>query len=402
MIPPNETQQLVFAYGIKPFASLSFLSASYVLYRLLIQKPEKLKRIYHRKILSMNICILIQSITDFIGTWAMPVGTLDRIGAEGNQATCTTQGFVQVIFKIAVPYYYSCLSIYSYIAVRNSFKEEKYRHIEKLSHLGAILVSLPVAITFAVDGGINPNFHVCFAADKPFGCSKDPDIPCEKGDYAIALKAYYTWAVVTITFMIPPMALILTRITIKRANKNKNRTVGKQKIIEEYRRKILKEFTAQSCQYLAFFWTTQIVAFIAYGHRFITNQPNYNLYIVGIVFTASQGLILLFVYLRLEAKKDAELGGAPLGEVKNLREGAPGDAKVTVADIREAAKHPKQKNIREQLKKNYSFSIFDGTVDESSPWAKFLNSDDDSEDELENSENDLEIGDDIELAQIEE
>eukprot|EP00957_Ditylum_brightwellii_P193855 14762572-Ditylum_brightwellii.AAC.1 len=102
MITPNETQQRAIAYAIKPLAALSFLSASYVLYRLLIQKPEKLKRIYHRIIFAMNICILVHAVVDFVGTWAMPVGTPYRIGASGNQATCTVQGFVSIFLRLAV------------------------------------------------------------------------------------------------------------------------------------------------------------------------------------------------------------------------------------------------------------------------------------------------------------
>eukprot|EP00957_Ditylum_brightwellii_P116749 8905380-Ditylum_brightwellii.AAC.1 len=138
IVQPNEKQQRAIAYALKPLAVLSFLSGSYVIYHLLIKKPEKLKRMYHRIILAMNICVLPYAVVDFVGTWAMPIGTPYRIGAAGNQGTCIAQGFVSIIVTIAVPYYYSSLSVFSCFAVQNSFKEENYRHIEKWIHLGAI------------------------------------------------------------------------------------------------------------------------------------------------------------------------------------------------------------------------------------------------------------------------
>eukprot|EP00957_Ditylum_brightwellii_P111311 8488592-Ditylum_brightwellii.AAC.1 len=91
---PNDRQQRASAYAQKPLAALSFLSSCYVIHYILVQKPEKLKRVYHRLVLVMNICVLPYAITDFIGTWAMPVGTPYYIGAAGNEATCSVQGFI--------------------------------------------------------------------------------------------------------------------------------------------------------------------------------------------------------------------------------------------------------------------------------------------------------------------
>mmetsp|Transcript_15532 Transcript_15532/g.22295 ORF Transcript_15532/g.22295 Transcript_15532/m.22295 type:complete len:171 (+) Transcript_15532:642-1154(+) len=110
----------------------------------------------------------------------------------------------------------------------------------------------------------------------------------------------------------------------------------------------------------------------------------YNLNIVGLAFTSSQGVFLMLVYLRLEGNEATTDDDAPEVKVES-REGGTGVTKLTVADIREAAMHAKLKRTIREPKK-YAFSIFDGSVDESSPWAQFLNMDDESEDELENGD----------------
>jgi len=332
----------------------------------------------------MNICILPYAITDFVGTWAMPVGTPYRIGALGNQGTCIAQGFVSIIVTIAVPYYYSSLSVFSCFAVRNSFKEENYRHIEKWIHLGAIIVSLPFAINVAATKSINPSVLKCFIGEYPFGCLDDPNVPCERGGASAAEKMYSLMFVI-ITFIIPPTSLLYLRGFIKRATRDTNRSVGKKKIIETFRKRALKDLTHQSSLYLLSFWSTQIIAYIHYGYHLITGKGSYSLGIVGRCCLAFQGVVLMWVYLQLEAKKGTTEVHEALGvENENNSQGAMDNTNLTVTNIRKAAKNTKQRSSRISFssQEKYSFHIFDGEVDESSPWAKFLNPDDDSEDDL--------------------
>mmetsp|Transcript_35443 Transcript_35443/g.47575 ORF Transcript_35443/g.47575 Transcript_35443/m.47575 type:complete len:437 (+) Transcript_35443:112-1422(+) len=385
-VQPNETQQRAIAYAIKPLAILSFLSASYVVYHLLVQKREKLKRMYHRIILGINIYVLPYAITDFVGTWAMPVGTPYRVGAAGNQGTCIAQGFIQIICAAAVPYYYSSLSVFSCFAVRNSFKEENYRHIEKWIHLGAIFVTLPIAIMFATRESINPGISVCYLAEYPNGCVDDPNVPCERGGDSLtsSIETIYGAAFAIITFIIPPAALLYLQGIIKSGTRDTNRSVGKKKLIESLRKRALKNLTAQSGLYLLSFWSTQALGYISFGYHLITGKWSYSLAIAGICCSSFQGVVLMLVYFRLEAKEDAvAVCDLPEGETEDGQR-AKANAKVTVADIREAAKNTKPRSWRSSLSssRRYPFNIFDGQVDESSPWAKFLNPDSDSEDDL--------------------
>ena len=65
---------------------------------------------------------------------------------------------------------------------------------------------------------------------------------------------------------------------------------------------------------------------------------------------------------------------------------------VTVESIRNSAQRrstdvedelgvDEEKSNEKDVRKRYTFNIFDGTVDESSPWAKFLNEEYDDDDE---------------------
>ena len=66
---PTITEQRALAYAQKPFAILSFLACTYGIYYLLVKRPEKRKRLYHRLMLAIFICFLPLSIVLFIGTW---------------------------------------------------------------------------------------------------------------------------------------------------------------------------------------------------------------------------------------------------------------------------------------------------------------------------------------------
>mmetsp|Transcript_32993 Transcript_32993/g.43971 ORF Transcript_32993/g.43971 Transcript_32993/m.43971 type:complete len:440 (-) Transcript_32993:168-1487(-) len=383
MIPqPNDRQQRASAYALKPLAALSFLSGCYVIYHILVQKPEKLKRMYHRIILAMNICLLPYAITDFVGTWAMPAGTPYRLGALGNQTTCTIQGFLSIVFSFAVPYYYSSLSIYSCFAVRNSFKEESYRHIEKWIHLSAVCISLPVAVFFAAIEGINPNATVCYAAEFPPNCANDPGVPCERGGDSVSMmiKKIYALCIIFVTFVIPPMALLYLRASIKKVNRDTKGSVGKKKMIESFRKRALKDLSAQSGLYLLSFWSTHIIGYVYFSFYLITGKFSDDISILSGCCTSVQGVVLVLVYFRLEAKT-ANRGDVACkvhsAEVER-QQGDSGNNKFTVSDIRESARcYKPRESIGSERK--YSFHIFDGEADESSPWAKFLNPDDDSE-----------------------
>jgi len=170
--PPNITQMRAFAFSAKPFALLSFLSSLWIIYSLLIRCGKKRLTMYHRLILSAAFCLNILSFCLFLGTWAMPVGTLWAVGAAGNENTCTAQGFLYDWAYVAFPFYYASFSVLALVSVKNNFKEEKYAWMEKWIHLGAYVPPLIFAIYATVKGWIKAGVALCTFT---FYIEVDPD-----------------------------------------------------------------------------------------------------------------------------------------------------------------------------------------------------------------------------------
>jgi hypothetical protein len=106
---------------IPKFSSvLSLFGSSWIIIEVLTDNnPSKPKRYhpYHRLLLAMSVYDVLESIWNFLSTWAIPKGTPGVLWAEGTTATCTAQGFFLTL-SVAVPIYNAMLSLY-YVLVIN-------------------------------------------------------------------------------------------------------------------------------------------------------------------------------------------------------------------------------------------------------------------------------------------
>lgn len=126
----------------------------------------------------------------------MPENIPWAVGASGNSVTCSIQGFIYITFYLAFPFYYASISVFACksvlltwvfvvfkvgihlpelllllfshyficfpdVALKNNFKEEKYRWMEKWIHVGAYLPPLTLAIIALVEDWISPGLAVC-------------------------------------------------------------------------------------------------------------------------------------------------------------------------------------------------------------------------------------------------
>jgi len=159
---PSLAQQKGLAYACKPFAIISFLSSSYIIYYLLHKERKRLSRIYQRLVLSMNIALLPLSTSYILGSWAIPEGTPNYISASGNIATCTAQGFISIMFAMVVPTYYGSLVLQAFMGMKNNYNEMKYKWIEKYIHLVAWVYPCLVTLVPALTDNINPGGFGCW------------------------------------------------------------------------------------------------------------------------------------------------------------------------------------------------------------------------------------------------
>ena len=145
-------------------------------------------RLYHRIIFCLSMHLILFSLLNMYGSSAMPSDTPDVWGARGTVQTCALQGFgLQV--SIAIPHYYVCLSIYSFMAVRHNFDVSKYLWVEKWIHIGVHVFPFGSAIYLLLVNGFNPSLAVCWIESIPFGCGKGTEVPCERGPQNIFVVA---------------------------------------------------------------------------------------------------------------------------------------------------------------------------------------------------------------------
>eukprot|EP00571_Detonula_confervacea_P010843 CAMPEP_0172301512 /NCGR_PEP_ID=MMETSP1058-20130122/3388_1 /TAXON_ID=83371 /ORGANISM="Detonula confervacea, Strain CCMP 353" /LENGTH=425 /DNA_ID=CAMNT_0013011655 /DNA_START=269 /DNA_END=1543 /DNA_ORIENTATION=- len=390
---PSTSQQRALAYAQKPFAAISFLSTLFVMYYLLIRHPEKRKRLYHRLILATFCCFMPLSFAMFLGTWvskvninphnkqayeltfyphltqAMPAGTPWAVGTSGTSLTCSIQGFVEITFYLAFPFYYASFSILAYLSVKSNFKEENYAWIEKWIHIGAYLLPLTVSIVAAVNGWINPGLSTC-TLNIPGKCGVTFDPNCH---HVKSSRLYGPLAaIVMIELLIGTVTIVFLLCTFEKIQKEVDGTIGMKRIVEKARKRRLKEVAVQTGLYIISFWFGYVPKLIETFARFTAEEINYELITFSNCIFAFQGFIILVIYFALQQKSRREstcILPGPAAERDNAQE--------TVSKIRANAAMPRSPTWKGSLSR-FSFHIFDGTPEEDSPFAAYF--DDDLED----------------------
>lgn len=96
---------------------------------------------YHRMFLGFAMFDIIDNLTYFTGTWAMPQDLEGRFMNVGTGLTCRIQAFFSIL-GYGTYMYLSTLCICCYLAVRNDFQEIRYRRFEKIAHVVCFLIPI--------------------------------------------------------------------------------------------------------------------------------------------------------------------------------------------------------------------------------------------------------------------
>jgi len=378
--PPTLMQQRAIAYSPKPFGVISLFASFYVI-RHLIVHPDKKERLYHRLVGYMNVAIIFRSIAIIWGNWAVPKGTPYFAGALGTVGTCTAQGFISILTSISVASYYASLSICSFISVKHKFKEEEYKWNEKWIHFVCVCLPLAYSIWMITEENINPYGSGCYGASSPLGCQADPDLVCERVSDRINLAMLIVGlGQIIIYFVIPPCSMLALYLFLGQSKKRSQSSKGMRKIIEAARKKMLWDVMLQIALYLFSFWGTYVLGLVHFVIQTITGKISYNLLIVANALTYSQGFIVMLVYFQLQrmTKRNDSTQQAQVCEGRNR------DTVQTIrtrASSRIGADNGIQATNRRRSNE-VVFSIFDGTPDESSPWAKYIDQETEEDDEF--------------------
>ena len=292
--PPTITQQRGFAIAPRIAAILSFISSCYVIYYILYKERYRLKRLYHRLVLGMNIALIMMAFSYIWGTAAVPEGTPYYVGAKGTIDTCTAQGFICVMFAMVVPIYYASLVLQSYMGIKNNFQEAKYVWIEKYIHLVAWIFPLVIGIALAATDNINPWGAGCWYGKAPRGCETDPSIPCERGDDIGPFLLIVGFTQISLYFIFPPAVVIAMYCWIRRVHKKMSSCSGMHQIRQAARKEMLNSIRKQITLYLLAlaFWSTFVLGLASNAYKIITEGSMlYNLHLLATSIFAFQGFV---------------------------------------------------------------------------------------------------------------
>jgi len=274
------------------------------------------------------------------------------------------------------------------MAIKNNFKEEKYGWIEKWVHLAAICVPCVLASIVAARENFNANIGGCFLTKAPLGCELDPNMECQRGMGIRYLELVVGLGLLLLYSVFPPSVMISLYCWIGKVQKKMEGSRGMIKVRETARKRMMQNVAWQISLYLVSFWSTWVFGIITSAYRILTREKvPYDLSILARCMYAFQGFILAMVYFTLQrrGKSKVDIESASTMNQISAPSNSPGQKfQTNISYIREHAeiKIKSEPGVAEDdimEEKRYDFNIFDGAPDEDSPWARFIDQDDDDD-----------------------
>jgi hypothetical protein len=166
-------QKVVLAVIPKISSTFSLLGSTWIMIEVITDKTQprpKRNHPYHRLLFAMSTYDVLESIWNFVSTWAIPRGTPGVVFAKGTTATCSAQGFFLTL-SVAVPLYNAMLSIYYVLVINYRFSDETLRKwIEPSMHTIAGIWAFGTALYSAFTGLLNNANLWCWIAPLPSNC----------------------------------------------------------------------------------------------------------------------------------------------------------------------------------------------------------------------------------------
>lgn len=374
----TEGYHTAFAIAPKPSAFLSFFASLLLLWDIIVRNPARLRRLYHRTVLAMTVNAVIASVFGFWGTWAMPS---DAPGiTAGTVATCTFQGFMIQFSSFAVSFYYTSLGAYACVAIRNNFRQEKIQWMEKWIHVCVYAFPLASSIVLAVRGYFNPAGAWCWIENYPMGCGNDPgDVECTRGGDS-SHRNLLAGVPMILLLVLATGTMVAVYFTVKNMDVKFSATAfGKNKAVEEARKRRSLMARRQAIVYLAVFYITALPSIIVRLIQIATGVLYVKALLVGVVLMPLQGFLNLIVYsLLLLDRRNSTGSSVGMWKASLLTRCHFGMSPESIMGSG-ATKTTEGSDDETRLDNEIGFSIFDGTNAKSSPWAQYLDPDSDSD-----------------------
>lgn len=362
----SPVQQKLIAIIPKPLSILSLVTSLITVIHV-SRSPTLRQKTYHKIILAMMICSSIANVSIFIGTWAMPLGTV-VFHACGTKTTCMVQGCSLIFSSLSFLGYYATLSLFSFLAIRCNFDEMKLRSYEPWFHFINISISFTITAVGAVKRFINPSVTIpwCTIARYPLGCDGDE---CHHDPIDLYVKFCFLFMVALLVF---PTIMIISLLILEERKGWKNQHLkGKKKLAERLRQRRSADVVKQAAIYLLCLYTILLVYIIAIFKQY-RDSIDFPLLFLSAIIASLQGTFVSIVYKQtsLEYRK------IPITKQNNQLTEA---STTLVSEIRRRSLNPNARNIGDTnlaiQDSRQSFSIFDGECDPSSQWFEFVNTD---------------------------
>jgi len=189
--PDRHDSAVAILYGSQIFCGASTIAI------MILRSPQKLTTPFRRIIFGLSIGDILQSLSSVIGPMAAaPSEDNPPLWGIGNQASCDAQGFMIMVGGVAVASYTLLLCIFYLHVVKYNMSDQDFsKKIEPKLQAAAIIYSFSASTFYLVNGDYNnvPDGNMCFVANKPHGCHRNPDIECERGENATDHLLYLTF-----------------------------------------------------------------------------------------------------------------------------------------------------------------------------------------------------------------
>jgi hypothetical protein len=162
---------------------LSLLGSSYIIIDIVVRNRgnKMFQTTFHRLLIGLSVADLFSSLAYFLSHWMfpaqVPVGTDPEWYhvlfpyATGNQATCTTQGFLLQLGQLASILFTAFISIQFVLKVRYRWTASQMRRAEYVFFAFGILIPLATSIWLSWIGAMNTTAGgICWIDVYPYVC----------------------------------------------------------------------------------------------------------------------------------------------------------------------------------------------------------------------------------------
>ena len=176
---PLSDVQYFIMWGIATIScTLSWFGSSSILY---IARRKIRSSVYHRILFIISAIDFITSLWGYWNTILMNKETGYKL-SMGNQATCTSVGFVTLFSVSSKAFFSYYIALYFMLSVRYKWSDDRILHYEKLAYLIAFTIPMVYSVVGFTNQAFNPNeYRFCSIAKFLIGCHGNE---CIRGNLA--------------------------------------------------------------------------------------------------------------------------------------------------------------------------------------------------------------------------